>query len=284
MRNLVVLHTNDLHGKLTKSAAEIIAEQKESADFYFDSGDCVKSGNVAIPLSQEPVWGLLALAGCDASVPGNREFHISRAGFRAKIAGRAHPVFAANLHWKDVPEEEDDESPIEENEEDDWALPGEADFLAYIEYLSELEERKEEMQQGFIFLDERAPLPSGKNFDGVGVFGIMLEMVTSRMAARHISAFINTSALEAADECVERLRKNCDTIICISHIGLKRDIQLAQSVTGIDVIFGGHSHDLVTEPLRVGETWVCQSGSHAKFVGRYEFASASLDAKFIPLR
>lgn len=45
---------------------------------------------------------------------------------------------------------------------------------------------------------------------------------------------------------VDNLRKQgVDKIILLSHIGLKEDTKLAQSLEGVDVIIGGHSHNLI---------------------------------------
>lgn len=44
-------------------------------------------------------------------------------------------------------------------------------------------------------------------------------------------------------------------VIVLSHIGYQNDLEIAKSVEGIDIILGGHSHDLV-EDLTVGENLV----------------------------
>lgn len=40
--------------------------------------------------------------------------------------------------------------------------------------------------------------------------------------------------------------KGVNKVIVLSHIGYSEDVQLAKSVEGIDVIIGGHTHDLIT--------------------------------------
>ncbi len=62
--NLTILHTNDLHGKLTPESAAKIRELKTEETLYADCGDCTKSGNLAIPLKDDPAWALLDAAGC----------------------------------------------------------------------------------------------------------------------------------------------------------------------------------------------------------------------------
>ncbi len=95
------IHTNDFHGKLDDQAFECLKELRASADFYFDTGDAIKAGNLAIPLFVDPVWSMLAELNCSASVLGNRETHPLRIAFEKKIEGRSHPVLAGNLIAKD---------------------------------------------------------------------------------------------------------------------------------------------------------------------------------------
>ena len=98
---LRILHTNDLHGKLTPDIVGPLQIARDSADFYFDSGDCIKTGNLGLPLSQEPVWALLHKLNCTASTIGNRETHVLEGAFQAKIAGSSHPVLCANMRRRD---------------------------------------------------------------------------------------------------------------------------------------------------------------------------------------
>lgn len=62
-----------------------------------------------------------------------------------------------------------------------------------------------------------------------------------------------------------------DAIVLLSHNGMDVDIKLAQTVAGLDVILGGHTHDGVPQPVKVknsaGTTLVTNAGSNGKFVG-----------------
>ena len=67
---------------------------------YFDSGDCIKAGNLAVPLKPEVAWPRLARAGCDGSTLGNRESHPLELPFQAKLQGVKHPIWVGNLTKK----------------------------------------------------------------------------------------------------------------------------------------------------------------------------------------
>ncbi len=76
---------------------------------------------------------------------------------------------------------------------------------------------------------------------------------------------------EALQKIVNEVRaKGALVVVLLSHNGSDIDLKLAGRVTGIDVIFGGHTHDAVPQPSRVrnrgGETLVTNSGSNGKFL------------------
>ena len=72
-----------------------------------------------------------------------------------------------------------------------------------------------------------------------------------------------------------RLQKTVDetralgakAVVLLSHNGLGVDLKLASRVRGIDAILGGHTHDAVPGPTRVGKTLVTNAGSNGKFLG-----------------
>jgi len=67
-----------------------------------------------------------------------------------------------------------------------------------------------------------------------------------------------------------RAKEKPDAVVLISHNGMDVDIKLASEVTGIDVIFGGHTHDAVPQPFVVrnasGRTLVTNAGTNGKFL------------------
>jgi 5'-nucleotidase len=187
-------------------------------------------------MKREVAWELLARAGCDASVLGNRETHVLPAAFEAKLAGRSHPVLCANLRAKKG------ESPLQSS------LILQAGNLK------------------------------------VGVFGVMVAMVTERMATQAASAYLWETPIPAAAACAAELRKECDLVIALTHIGHRQDVELARRTQDIDIILGGHSHTVIAEPERIGRTWICQGGSHGKFIGSYTWTQEEgLSGGLIPL-
>jgi sulfur-oxidizing protein SoxB len=69
--------------------------------------------------------------------------------------------------------------------------------------------------------------------------------------------------------------KGAQVVVVLSHNGMDVDLKLASRVTGIDAIFGGHTHDGVPQPIEVknagGMTLVTNAGSNGKFLGVMDF-------------
>jgi len=80
---------------------------------------------------------------------------------------------------------------------------------------------------------------------------------------------INPDDMQALVNNIKKKDKP-DAIIVISHNGYDVDKKMAQVVSGIDFIMGGHTHDGVPEATPVknkgGVTYVCNAGSNGKFI------------------
>jgi 5'-nucleotidase len=234
---LNLLQTNDFHGTLTPAMARFILARKERDDaLYFDCGDVIRTGNLGIPIRPEPAWNLLAEAGCDASVLGNRESHPLQSAFLKKLEGAKQPLLVANIK-----EKSSTTNP-----------PWQPSLL--IEH------------QGI----------------RVGVFGVMVAMVTAAMKTQAASAYLWDSPIEIARTMAETLRPQCNVLIALTHIGFRNDEILAAKVPEIDIILGSHSHTVLETPVKIGRTWIAQTGSHGRFLGAYAWDGATLAGRLEP--
>lgn len=116
--------------------------------------------------------------------------------------------------------------------------------------------------------DGSAPLPSSLSLEmaglRIGVFGVMVPMVTERMVAKAASQFLWSDPILVARQVAEELRHQVDLLIALTHIGFAKDKELAAMVPSIDLILGGHSHTVLDEPAMVGRTAIGQTGSHGR--------------------
>src|SRR5688572_17111827 len=94
----------------------------------------------------------------------------------------------------------------------------------------------------------------------VTVFGLTVPMITEKMLVRKVSAYVFDDPIRTAGALVPGLRPECDLLVCLSHIGIGRDRELAASVNGIDLIIGGHSHVTLPQGELVGDTLIAQAG------------------------
>lgn len=122
------------------------------------------------------------------------------------------------------------------------------------------------------------PVKSDVTFDIGGVkvvaFGLTVPMITERMLSRKVSSYVFDDPIEVAAKLVPELKKRADIIIALTHIGLKKDKELAGAMPGIDLIIGGHTHTVLESPEWVGKTAIVQAGWFAHYVGKIEIAAS----------
>ena len=100
-----------------------------------------------------------------------------------------------------------------------------------------------------------------KDLDGVkvGFFSLMTENLPLVTSERHVTMISDN--VTTAKRMVELLReKGANVIVALSHIGYKEDVKLAKQVKGIDLIFGGHSHDYVKKMGHINKTAIVNGG------------------------
>lgn len=83
---------------------------------------------------------------------------------------------------------------------------------------------------------------------------------------------------EAAQRTVDKAVAEClsaygaePLVIALSHSGTENgkgeDYELAEAVTGIDLIVSGHTHTKLMEPIRVKDTWIVSAGEYGRYLG-----------------
>ena len=102
------------------------------------------------------------------------------------------------------------------------------------------------------------------------IFGLTSKDTPIESNAKNVVGLEFLDPVEVAREIVRENRGHFPIIIALTHIGLDQDLKLAEAVPGIDVIIGAHTHDAVREPIRIGETLVCQAGSKGMYLGQFD--------------
>ena len=117
-----------------------------------------------------------------------------------------------------------------------------------------------------------------KEIDGMRVLfiGILTEVV---LASTKREALIGT--LVDIDDAVSEVGKICDAYrttdidftVLLTHIGFEQDKQLAAALDpawGVDIIIGGHSHTLLSEPCEVAGIPIVQAAIGTDQIGRFD--------------
>jgi len=84
------------------------------------------------------------------------------------------------------------------------------------------------------------------------------------------------NVIEVAKTLIPEIRKQADIVIALTHLGVGQGYselyttadQLAQQVSGIDLIIDGHSHTNLTQPIVVNGVPIVQAFEWAKVLGR----------------
>jgi 5'-nucleotidase/UDP-sugar diphosphatase len=189
---------------------------------------------------------LLSLMGYDATTFGNHEFDFGPEGLGQSIevavkAGHVPAIVASNTNFdaKDA-------------------------TLADLQRLA-----KDGVIRRYLVIER-----GGVRFGIFGLLGKEAVVYTQGGAASF------PDPIETAKDMVNVLREKekVDVVICLSHGGVARgkdgkftggdDVRVAESVPGIDVVIGGHSHTALQEAIIVnGRTPVVQAGKYGQYLG-----------------
>ena len=104
-----------------------------------------------------------------------------------------------------------------------------------------------------------------------GLFGLM---GVDSDACAPSSGFELGDMVSEAQRCVDALKaEGAQFIICLSHSGtnekkkLSEDEQLAEKVSGIDLIISGHTHTTLAQPILAGDTYIVSAGPYCENLG-----------------
>ncbi len=71
------------------------------------------------------------------------------------------------------------------------------------------------------------------------------------------------------DKC--RQEEHADLVVVLSHNGADVDKKMASLVKGIDIILGGHTHDIMgPKPFQVGKTLIINTSTNGKILARFD--------------
>ena len=119
----------------------------------------------------------------------------------------------------------------------------------------------------------------------IGVFGLAPRM-EGLVQADKCEGIDYNNPIEVGQEMADflKLEKNCDVVICLSHLGIRNsygtaDEDLVSKTRNIDVILGGHSHTFMEKPMNYlnadgKNVPVSHTGKNGIFVGELKLTLA----------
>ena len=209
-------YVNDINGQ-TNNMMRILSGIK--GDLRLSAGDN-DIGDEKNTLVHKATVKFLNLANIKATALGNHEFDTKQADFIHTIQGYNGDVLTANLKKDD----------LNSQKKDDIENFGRADLKDYLKKSKIVEVKGEK-----IGLIGASPVD-------------MFKRATHPEYHEdcHVDALEDT--IEDIQEEIEELREaGVNKIVLISHLGFEKDKIVAQNTKGIDVIVGGHTHELVKD-------------------------------------
>ena len=114
--------------------------------------------------------------------------------------------------------------------------------------------------------------------DGLRIMfiGILTESVLDSLRAdKYVGTLVDIkeAATEVGKICNAYRTTDVDLTVLLTHIGFENDCRLAEMLDpdwGVDVIIGGHSHTILEQPALVNDVLIAQAGTGTSQIGRFD--------------
>ena len=264
--DIVILHTNDVHGAIAGyakvAALKDAYEAKGAYVLLVDDGDFIQ-GDPTVSVSEgATAVELMNLAGYDVASLGNHEFDYGYENIKTLAEAAEFPIVALNVLY---------DAPV--------SVGGNITTM-----------EKAAFDTHVIFT-----APDGTK---IGVFGLDTPETATKVHPAKIQGVTFLAGEEMFDcaraevQLLEDAR--CDYIVCLGHLGINdgstgnRCVDLLKAVKGIDILIDGHSENTLEEYRaagyeKVGDTLVTSTGSKLENVGVITIADGTMKAENVCL-
>lgn len=243
-QTLVILHTNDIHGRILEGAfdgmgfGKIATHVNEVRSLYenvllLDAGDTLHGLPIATLVEGESMVQVMNAVGYNAMAAGNHDFNYGQARLLELAEMAEFPILAANVYMED----------------------GSRLLEPYV--IIEMDDLK------------------------VAIFGLATPETMWKSHPAHVGNLTFGDPVEEAQAMVDELSEMADVIIAIGHLGIDeetavehRSTTVAEKVDGLHLFVDGHSHTVLEEGLMVGDTLIVSAGYYGMYVGVVELTIA----------
>lgn len=105
----------------------------------------------------------------------------------------------------------------------------------------------------------------------IGIFSLLSPDLFSGASDPRRKGLIFRDPLETAQAIIKELQPKTDLIILLSHLSYPKDVELAQNVSGIHLIIGGHTGANLLYPPIVKNIYLLQTASKGLYGARIDF-------------
>lgn len=253
---LVILHTNDTHGRDAAKAGESIgsagvAQMKKDyeaagADVLLISAGDATQGKPLVNISDgATALEFMNLAEYDMMVPGNHELDYGFDNLAYLASEAKFPMLAANVTYTES---------------------GENAFWPHWVFVT---------KQGY----------------KVGVFGLATPETLTKANPNNVKGLSFASGAElytCAQAEIDQLKNaGCDLVVAVGHLGTdeasapNRSTDVIANTTGIDLFIDGHSHTEIDGGEKVGDTLLTSTGEYLANVGVVTYNGKKLSADLV---
>jgi len=111
-----------------------------------------------------------------------------------------------------------------------------------------------------------------KEIDGmrIGIFSLLSPDTFTSPSDPRKKGLIIRDPIETARAMVKQLNSQTDLIILLSHLSYPKDVELAQKISGIHMIVGGHSGVHLSNPPVFKDTIILQTSSKGMYAARFD--------------
>ncbi len=231
MQSLIILHSNDIHGRIEGLARiatlveQVRAEHPGIPVLYVDGGDIEESAEYISNVTRGvAMHRLLSIAGCEVATVGNGGILRYGSQLLEEYAAAAdYPLLLANLRTADGE-----------------ILPGTVPTTI--------------LEAGSL---------------RIGFIGVTATM--SNMYANYFGLRSLPEAPLVRELATELRQQGTNIVILLSHLGLPDDRIVAEALQDeIDLIIAAHTHDVLSEGEWVGKVPLVEAGMYAEYLGRVD--------------
>ncbi len=251
---ITLVHTNDFHGRLEADSSgrggsaniagvvDFIREEVGKKDVVLlDAGDVYFAAPaISQLLMGESTIDIYNRMGYELAVFGNHEFDKGQEELAARVAQSDFPWLGANVVLEGT----------------DWDLPDWAAPYAIID-------------AGY-----------GRNKVKLGVLGLAGQETPEVTLLGTTEGLVFKDLTETILHYRDEILAQADALVVVAHMGTEDSgpykgletvaQELIDAGKPVDLMIGGHQHQLLTEPIYVGETAIVEAGYYGRWVGQVD--------------